>query len=174
MKVCLVGDKDAGKTALVRRYVQEMFDDRYITTLGTRVSKKRVRVVLPERDLLVDVDMHIWDIFGAKGFQDLFKEAFFYGAKGILAVCDVTRKQTLVDLNGWIRGVFDVVGEISVVIAVNDTGKGGPPEMHERDAQQMAQGYDAPIYFTSAKTGENVQEAFQALAERMVVKEFTR
>ena len=46
----------------------------------------------------VDVDMTIWDIMGEKGFRELLKEAYFYGAKGILAVCDATRKKTLEDL----------------------------------------------------------------------------
>src|SRR6266568_3036229 len=50
-KICLVGEKAVGKTSLIRRYVLNMFDEQYLTTIGTRVSKKEVRVLLPEQDL---------------------------------------------------------------------------------------------------------------------------
>ena len=98
-KICLVGEKAVGKTSLIRRYVLNMFDDHYITTIGTKVSKKEVRVFNPEKDLLVDVDMTIWDIMGEKGFRELLKDAYFYGANGILAVCDLSRRRTLDDLD---------------------------------------------------------------------------
>jgi len=98
-KICLLGEKAVGKTSLVRRYVLNMFDDHYITTIGTKVSKKEVRVFQPEKDRVVDVDMTIWDIMGEKGFRELLREAYFYGANGILAVCDSTRRRTLDDLD---------------------------------------------------------------------------
>src|SRR3972149_3160064 len=118
-KICLVGEKAVGKTSLIRRDVRKMFDDHYITTIGTKVSKKEVRVFRPEQDLLVDVDMTIWDIMGEKGFRELLKDAYFYGANGILAVADLTRKRTLDALDDWIDGVEQVVGKVPILIAVN-------------------------------------------------------
>ncbi|MBI4417089.1 MAG: GTP-binding protein, partial [Euryarchaeota archaeon] len=41
-KVCLVGEHGVGKTSLIRRYVLDEFDDRYIVTLGAKVSKKEL------------------------------------------------------------------------------------------------------------------------------------
>ena len=41
-KICLLGDKAVGKTSLIRRYVHDQFDDKYITTLGAKVSKKEI------------------------------------------------------------------------------------------------------------------------------------
>ena len=91
VKVCLVGEAAVGKTSLIRRFVLENFDDKYIQTLGTKVSKKELSApnVDPSGDM--KIDMTIWDIMGQKGFRELLKEAYFYGAKGILAVCDSTR-----------------------------------------------------------------------------------
>src|SRR5207247_2459493 len=82
-----------------------MFDEQYITTIGTRVSKKEVQVSLATQDLHLQVDMMIWDIMGEKGFRELLKDAYFYGANGILAVADLTRRRTLDDLDDWIDGV---------------------------------------------------------------------
>ena len=162
-KVCLVGDKAVGKTSLIRRYVQNMFDEHYITTIGTRVSKKEVRVLFPERDMRIDIDMTIWDIMGETGFRELLKDAYFYGANGVLAVADVTRRQTLDGLDVWIDGVEQIVGKVPILIAVNKTDLPSGAQFSERDVAQFARAYESEFLLTSAKTGANVEEAFQRL-----------
>src|SRR6058998_3662393 len=79
VKVCLVGEGAVGKTCLIRRFIQDQFDDRYISTLGAKVSKKEIKVDGPNGGM--DVDMTIWDIMGEKGFRELLKEAYFHGAQ---------------------------------------------------------------------------------------------
>src|SRR5438552_9604482 len=113
-KVCLVGEAAVGKTSLIRRFVQDDFDDRYITTLGAKVSKREIVFDMPDRKQ-IQMDITIWDIMGEKGFRDLLKEAFFYGAKGVLAVADLTRRRTLDELDDWIDSVEQVVDRMSVV-----------------------------------------------------------
>ncbi len=162
-KICLVGEKAVGKTSLIRRYVLNMFDDQYITTIGTKVTKKEVRAFFPERDLLVDVDLTIWDIMGEKGFRELLKEAYFYGANGILAVADLTRRKTLDDLDDWIDGVEQVVGKVPIVLAVNKADLTSSAAFGEKDVEQSARAFDCGFYFTSAKTGDNVEEVFHRL-----------
>jgi small GTP-binding protein len=164
-KICLVGEKAVGKTSLVRRYVLNMFDDQYITTIGTRVSKKETRVFLPERDVLVDVDMQIWDIMGEKGFRELLKDAYFYGANGILAVADLSRRKTLDDLDDWIDGVEQVVGKVPILIAVNKSDLVSSAQFGDRDVEQVARAFDCPYLLTSAKSGSNVEEAFRRIGQ---------
>ena len=163
-KVCLVGEKAVGKTSLVCRFVMNMFDEQYITTIGTRVSKKEVRVSMPERNLTVDVDLMIWDIMGEKGFRELLKDAYFYGANGILAVADLTRRRTLDDLDDWIDGVEQVVGKVPILLAVNKTDLASTAQFQERDVAQFAKAYDSEFFLTSAKTGHKVETAFARLA----------
>jgi small GTP-binding protein len=169
-KVCLVGEAAVGKTSLIRRFVKDVFDDSYITTLGAKVSKVEIQVEVPEKDLLIQMDMVIWDIMGEKGVRDLLREAFFGGAKGILAVCDLTRYSSLKELDDWVQSVFQVVGEISVVYAVNkaDLREEVMLLFGEEDIEMSAQAFDATYFFTSAKTGEHVQLVFQRLAEDIV------
>ncbi len=162
-KICLLGEKAVGKTSLIRRYVLNMFDDHYITTIGTKVSKKEVRVFQPEKDRVVDVDMTVWDIMGEKGFRELLKEAYFYGANGVLAVCDITRRRTLDELDDWIDGVEAVVGKVPILIAVNKADLSTEAQFTERDVDQVAKAFQAAYVMTSAKTGVNVEEAFRKL-----------
>lgn len=169
-KVCLVGEAAVGKTSLIRRFVQDIFDDKYITTLGAKVSKKEIQVEVPERDLIIQMDMVVWDIMGEKGVRDLLKEAFFTGAKGILAVCDLTRYSSLKELDDWVQSVFNVVGDVAVVYAVNKADLKDEVMIlyGDQEIDMATQAFDAPWFYTSAKTGENVQMAFRQLAEEIV------
>src|SRR5947209_2487758 len=162
-KVCLVGDKGVGKTSLISRYTINMYDEGYLTTLGTHVTKKEARILLPEYDLLVDIDMTIWDIMGEKGFRELLKDAYFYGANGILAVADLTRRRTLDNLEDWIDGVEDVVGKVPILIAVNKSDLAANARFREIDVAAFAKAYHAEFFMTSAKTGERVEDAFRRL-----------
>src|SRR5256885_14767503 len=88
-KVCLVGDVAVGKTSLIRRFVQDEFDDRYIATVGTKVTKKTVDVSWKGAPAMLD--MMVWDIMGEKGFRELLREAYFHGTPGVRGVGEQTR-----------------------------------------------------------------------------------
>src|SRR2546427_11799296 len=89
--ISLVGETAVGKTSLVKRFVLDTFADRYVATVGTKVTKKTVPVVW--RGLPARMDLMVWDIMGEKGFRALLKEAYFDGAQGILAVCDIRSEE---------------------------------------------------------------------------------
>jgi len=164
VKVCLVGEHAVGKTSLIRRYVLNEYDDRYIVTLGAKVSKKELTFT-PKGGTPVQMDMTIWDIMGSKGFRELLREAYFHGAQGILAVCDITRYDTLEDLDSWVESVFKTVGEIPVTFAVNKTDLRDQAAFGEEQVKQATEAFDAPFYYSSAKTGENVEFLFRGLGE---------
>jgi small GTP-binding protein len=166
-KVCMVGDRDSGKTQLIRPFVLENFDDRYTQTLGTNVFKKELEVPNPS-DGEGLFKMTVWDIFGSKGFPQLLKDAYFYGSRGILGVCDISRKGSLEELSFWINGVFGVTGPIPVVLAINRKQASDPAEITESDAESFAAAYEAEYFWTYTKTGKNVEEAFSTLAVRIV------
>lgn len=181
VKVCLVGDEAVGKTSLVRRFVLDQFDDRYIVTLGAKVSKKsltmrvnaadsveflKASTQLPAED--VDVDMTIWDIMGSKGFRELLREAYFHGAQGLVTVCDVTKAQSLKELRAWVANVFETVGKVPMVIAVNKCDLKDKHVLEAEAIRAEAKALGAPWFYTSAKTGEGVEEAFLALGEAIV------
>lgn len=172
VKACLVGEAAVGKTSLIRRFVQDEFDDRYITTLGAKVSKRQVQFELPGKNQM-QMDITIWDIMGEKGFRDLLKEAFFHGARGVIAVADLTRYSTLKELDDWVQGVFKVVGEVPVVYAINKVDLKDEIMIlyGDKEISEAARAFQAPHYYTSAKTGENVEAIFRRLGTMVLQRD---
>ena len=164
VKVCLVGEGEVGKTSLIKRFVYDEFDGRYLTTIGAKVSRKDI-VVREGDESWINVSLAVWDIMGQSSLRELLKEAYFTGTRGILAVCDVTRKDTLSELNEWIAAVHKVTGDIPIHFLANKVDLVDEIDFEESDLRELATSYRARYSYTSAKSGENVPEAFQRLAE---------
>jgi small GTP-binding protein len=173
-KVCLVGDSGVGKTSLIRRYVFNEFDDKYLATLGAKITKREIMVPFPERELQVRMKLMIFDIIGEKGFRRLLKEAFFYGANSLVAVCDVTREDTLESLGEWVDNAYSVTGKIPLRILANKVDLNGKGVLSDDDVGRFCRPYNSPYGFSSAKSGKNVERTFgiiaKDLAHRAVVR----
>ncbi len=166
-KICLVGEAAVGKTSLIRRYVLDEFDDSYLQTLQAKVSKKVVQILLPPAGEPVQVEMSIWDVMGQRRYRELLTDAYFEGVSGILAVADVTRKQTLTALYEWVDRVDATSSGAPLVIAVNKADLTKAAQLSEEDVAPVARALHGKYLMTSAKTGACVEEAFQILGLRI-------
>ncbi len=173
-KVCLVGEAGVGKTSLIRRFVLDSFDDRYMITLGTKVTKKELEMQVPPADRMARVDLAIWDIMGQSAFLDLLQDAFFTGAHGILAVADLTRRPTLEGLDTWVRSVQGIAGNVPVLIVVNKADLSGRAAFEPRVIEGFAGRYGSEYVMASAKTGAGVEEAFTRLAAKIARQQIER
>lgn len=166
-KVPVVGDAGVGKTSLIRRFVLNEYEDKYIHTLGTKVSK--VKLTIPQGvDTEVDVDLSVFDIMGQRGFRDMVRDTFFHDMQGLLAVCDVTNRQSLADLQDWIATALESGGDAPVYILANKNDLSEQAVFGDQALVKVAQPWHAPYVYTSAKTGESVDDAFNALAVEIV------
>src|SRR5437899_8771490 len=89
-KVVLLGDGGVGKTSLVRRFVVDQYSDDYITTVGTKVSKRSLSLGSPLAE--VEMVMQIWDVLGQKGYSGV-QETAIKGAQGVLLVYDARSEE---------------------------------------------------------------------------------
>jgi small GTP-binding protein len=172
-KIALLGDAAVGKTSLIRRFVIDKFDDKYISTVGTKVTRKAL-LMDDDQGTQVSVVLMIWDFMGQKGFRNIEKDSL-RGTSGAIVVCDVSRPDTLTSLEDyWIPILFKTVPGVPVVFLAN---KIDLLSKNEKDStgsciieefQNVVKQYNASGYLTSALTGENVEEAFGGIGKEIV------
>jgi small GTP-binding protein len=159
IKLCLLGDGAVGKTSLVRRYVYDVFDDKYLISFGTKVSKKSLKV----GD--ADIDLMIWDILGQKSHEALHA-AYYRGAAGAFAVCDYTRPETVRNLKSWLGSFRSVVGEMPVMILSNKADL--ERKISLKEIEEFGKEAGCTVLETSAKSGLNVELAFQEMGKKLL------
>jgi small GTP-binding protein len=165
-KMCVIGDISVGKTSLIRRFVVDKFDDKYIVTIGTKTSKKTL--TFRGDDVNVSLKLIIWDILGQSHFE-MVKESAFKGTNGAFIVMDLTRRDTLQSFNKWLSSLYHVMPGIPVVVLANKRDLKG--EFGPDDIEELLKNYKFPYFLTSAKSGENVDEAFYTLG-KMIMKDW--
>jgi Ras-related protein Rab-6A len=162
-----------GKTSLIKRFVYDIFDESYSNTIGAHVTKKELKMPHPKEDRMLDAYLMIWDVMGQQCFLHMLRESYFFGAAGIIAVCDVTRKDTMTELAGWIEQALSVSGDIPMVILGNKSDLADQQELDLTELEAFASKYkDSIAYLSSVKTGHNVELTFKTLCEKMLEKTF--
>ncbi len=170
-KLALMGEGGVGKTSLIRRFVLNEYQDTYLHTVGTRVSK--VELTVPHGvDTEVQMDMSIFDIMGQRGFKDLVRETYYHGSQALMGVCDLTRKDSLYALNEWIPSALEIAGDVPVYLVVNKKDLEDRRAISEDEIRHVAEAFAAPIVYTSARIGTFVEDAFNALAIEIVDRAF--
>ena len=163
LKVCMAGEAMVGKTSLIRRYVLDEYEDRYTATLGTKITKRSFLAQDPRAQRPLEINLILWDIMGTPTLRELLKEAYYHGAHGILGVADVTRKETLRELDAWSRSIRTVAGNVPTYVVVNkadvESGRALDSETVNGFCAQRGWSWS----FTSAKTGDGVEGAFARL-----------
>jgi len=162
-KVCMLGASAVGKTSLVRRYVESLYSDKYLDSVGVKIDKKEVDVAGGRLVML------IWDIKGQDDFQSL-RAAYLRNASGILLVVDGTRRQTLEVALEFQGKIHEGDGPPpSVVLMLNKLDLSNQWEVRDSDLENLV-AKKISIIKGSAKTGNGVDDAFLTLAGKMVTR----
>lgn len=163
-KICLLGEFGVGKTSLIRRFVEDRFDERYLSTIGVLVSRKSMVV---DRADPVDLTMLIWDMAGSEAFSAVVR-SYYQGAAGALITCDLTRAETMAALTDYAINLRAVSPQAPVVLVANKLDLVGQREISDDQLAAVSRHLAAPLVLSSARTGEGVEEAFQLLANAIV------
>lgn len=163
-KICLLGESSVGKTSLVGRFVRSCFREDYARTLGALVTKTTVNLLLDQT--VYRVDLMVWDIMGNQDFLGTLADAYLNHAEGALAVFDVTRGPTLEALKDWVGATRRFAGQIPIVILGNKADL--PRAIPDEAVADVARSLKVDFRLTSAKTGQNVKEAFEGLARTIL------
>lgn len=155
----MLGAMAVGKTSLVRRFVEGMFSERYQATIGVKIDRKTV--VSGNRQ----VNLVIWDLQGDDDIERV-RASYLRGVSGLLIVADGTRPDTL-QTASQIRADADrSVGRVPTLLLLNKCDLQDTWHVDDRGATPDWNGLHT--LRTSARTGENVEEAFSALVGRIL------
>jgi small GTP-binding protein len=159
-KICMLGSFAVGKTSLVRRSVEGFFSDTYLTTVGVKIDKK----VVPVNG--TDITLVLWDLYGDDDFQKICW-SHFHGAAGYLLVADGTRRSTIEKAEFLEDRARKEIGPVPFIFLINKSDLADEWEIDSENEVQLA-AKNWSVLRTSAKTGENVDEAFVQLARKIV------
>lgn len=156
-KVILTGSFGVGKTSLFERFINNKFEDKYLTTIGVKVGKKMVDTENGE------LSMMIWDIAGEVA-QNKVPTSYFLGASGIIYVFDVSRPSTYSHLKEDLEYLKSINKLTTIKIVGNKKDL-----ITEAELNALLKEIPLPVdLFTSAKTGENVEKLFKDFATEIV------
>jgi small GTP-binding protein len=159
-KVCMLGAFGVGKTSLVRRYVQSIFSDNYLTTVGVKIEKKTLDI---GGESLI---MLLWDIAGEDEVAPI-RLSYLRGAAGYLLVADGTRSETLEVARSIQSRVEAEVGRVPFLLLLNKADLAESWDVSD-DALAALESAGWTVIRTSAKSGQGVEEAFRELAQRLL------
>jgi small GTP-binding protein len=160
-KALLLGDGAVGKTSLIRKFVTDKFDDKYITTIGTKITKKEM--VFKESG--TELTLMMWDVLGQQGYTAV-QSASYRGAEGAIMVCDLTRAETLRSLETyWMPELAKVVGDVPKVFVGNKVDLVDQRQVSDEELASFAARHGGPCFLSSARTGERVEDLFRKLGE---------
>jgi len=173
-KICLVGDFGVGKTSLVRRFVDRSFSDKYLTTVGVKISRKLIETsesANPNNGQpLKSIQLLIWDLEGSSQFKSI-SNTHLQGASGTVIVADASRLETVKHLSNHIETFLTINPKGIIVIALNKTDLKNNEELKKLTEMCEFNNIDHVLgtYQTSAKSGIYVDEIFHSLAYKLAL-----
>ena len=164
--ILLLGDLAVGKTSLIARYTNGVFNETYISTVGIENLLKQE--IINNENVLVK----IWDTAGQERFRAI-TPSILRNAEGVIIVFDVTSKDSFENIKEWINtlkiNVGDNTNSIPVIIVGNKIDKEDEREIEKNDALKFAEDNKYKYFETSAKTGEGVDDAFRDMAKQILI-----
>jgi small GTP-binding protein len=166
-KVCLLGDFSVGKTSLICRFVEDRFDERYLSTIGVKVDRKVMQLETSSGD--VELTLMLWDLAGGPESGPVVP-SYYRGASGAAIACDLTRPETLPGIAKYAEAFLATNPKARLIIVANKVDLVEERRMTDDELAAVSSAIDAPLFLTSAKTGEQVASMFQQLGELVAAR----
>jgi Ras-related protein Rab-2A len=155
-KYIIVGDVCVGKSCLTLQYLDKRFEPVHDTTIGVEFGSKKICFF----EYNADVKIQIWDTAGQETFRSIVR-SYFRGAIGALVVFDITKRDTFNNIKSWLNQVKDsCLTPINITLVGNKFDLDNKRVVSREEALILANEYNINYIETSAKTGHNVDEAF--------------
>ncbi len=162
-KVILMGDYAVGKTCIIRRYVSDSFSEDYKASIGVDITSQQLRFELHE------VQLQIWDMSGQTDFRQV-RTQFMSGTDCAILVFDLTRPNSLDNISSWINEIYASTPNIPLVLVGNKADLVNERQVDPDAVKRIIDEFRMLFYIeTSAKSGSNVNQLFNDIAQKLLV-----
>eukprot|EP00002_Diphylleia_rotans_P006207 TRINITY_DN1554_c0_g1_i1.p1 TRINITY_DN1554_c0_g1~~TRINITY_DN1554_c0_g1_i1.p1 ORF type:complete len:207 (-),score=39.92 TRINITY_DN1554_c0_g1_i1:263-883(-) len=159
-KYIIIGDTGVGKSSILRQFTEKKFISDVPHTIGVEFGT-RICDVNEKR-----IKLQIWDTAGQERFRAVTR-SYYRGAIGALMVYDCTRRATFNHLSQWLTDARNLANPNTVIMLIGNKVDLGNREVTFEEASRFAQENGLLYCETSARTGENVEEAFLRTARKI-------
>lgn len=161
-KVLLLGDAGVGKTSLMWRFSDDVFNHTYISTIGIDFKLRTIEVLGQK------VRLQVWDTAGQERFHAI-SVSYYRTAAGIMLVYDITRRRSFENIAKWLRKIDEHAKEDVIKLLIgNKCDMEHPRAVMREEGEKLADEYDMAFFETSAKENESIDEAFECIVEEIM------
>ena len=164
-KIIVVGDGGVGKTSLIKKFTEGSFEQDYIKTIGAQFSKYESEKNGDKIKLL------FWDIAGQEDFQFLLP-SFYQNAKAAIIVYSLGENDlginSFAHIKNWHENIENYCGNVPILVFANKVDLVNKGNLDMSELQKLVDDNNFLGYYsTSAKTGQGVIKAFNAIINRI-------
>ena len=164
-KLVLIGDTCVGKSCILVRFSDDIFDDNYVTTIGvdfrfkTMVVKNKV------------VKIQIWDTAGQERYRSI-TTAYYRGAAAIIICCDCTNEESFNNIKNWVEeiGKYTDKDAVDKMVFMNKCDLIEDRCIKKEDIDKFEKENGIKVLEVSAKTGEGIDKGFEYIIEKLIDK----
>ena len=167
-KITVIGDGRVGKTSLIKKFTRGTFETDYVETIGAQFSKF---------DKEIDEDhvrLLFWDIAGQRDL-DFLRPSFYRESDAAIIVYSLEEnnlgRNSFKHIQNWHEDIKRFCGNIPIMLFANKIDLIDMDNLDHSEIREIVnEHYFLGYYITSAKTGQGVHEAFDAIIEKLYYK----
>ena len=161
-KYIIIGDISVGKSQILLRYINNIFNEEYQPTIGVEFGAKNLTI----KDFVYRIQ--IWDTAGQENFKSITR-AYYKNSVCVLIVYDISKKTSFDNVYNWIQDCRNQSPKTILMILIgNKKDLDYKREVNYEEGKEFADKFNMLFYETSAKTGDNIDKVFFDSANEII------